>query len=133
MQLTSILGLCLVGLASSAAAMPKLMGPYRRHPNAVLIPINSTGVYNATTTGTPTTTPLTTGTAHKSNGTVSSHHSTKTKHSSKLPNHVKHINHCNELCSLEAQTCTIAVPDDDKFCWQTYLRCIDRCRPDDFQ
>jgi hypothetical protein len=29
-------------------------------------------------------------------------------------NHVN-VNHCHELCSLEAQTCNLAVPDDDAF------------------
>ncbi|KAJ5359091.1 uncharacterized protein N7496_011504 [Penicillium cataractarum] len=130
MQLTSILGLCLVGLASSAAAMPRLAGPYHGKPLAVHVPVNVTTAHKATTTGTPVTKPLTTGTASKSNGT---HHSPKIQGSANLPNHIKLINHCSELCSLEAQTCNVAVPDDDKFCWQTYLRCIDRCRPDDFQ
>ncbi|KAF7717203.1 Uncharacterized protein PECH_004057 [Penicillium ucsense] len=52
---------------------------------------------------------------------------------SELPNHVKHVNHCLELCSLEAQTCNIAVPNDDQFCRDTYTGCMERCRPDDFQ
>jgi hypothetical protein len=29
-------------------------------------------------------------------------------------NHVN-VNRCHELCSLEAQTCTLAVPDDDNY------------------
>jgi hypothetical protein len=47
--------------------------------------------------------------------TTGAHHSPQMQNSPNLPNHIKHINHCTELCSLEAQTCNIAVPDDDKF------------------
>ncbi|KAJ5682411.1 hypothetical protein N7462_005576 [Penicillium macrosclerotiorum] len=128
MQLTNLLGLCLAALATSAAAMPRIAGPYRGDRIAVHVPTNSTGAHNATTTGTHAKKPLTTGSAH-SNGTSGRHFG----HVHHVPNHIKHINHCQELCSLESQTCTIAVPDDDKFCWKTYLRCIDRCRPEDFQ
>ncbi|KAJ5883589.1 uncharacterized protein N7473_010475 [Penicillium subrubescens] len=106
MQLTSILGLCLVGLATSAAAMPRIAGPYHGKPLAVHVPVNLTTTANkASTTGSLVKKPLTTG----------AHHSPQMQNSPNLPNHIKHINHCTELCSLEAQTCNIAVPDDDKF------------------
>jgi hypothetical protein len=199
MQLTNLLGLCVIALAGSAAAMPHLTGPYHGERIAVRVPTNSTNAHNATTTGTRAKLPLTTGMAKAKNGTnslvshskhskhiksskhykynkdtkhnkssseakngkgtvnnkgtkntnasqdmKSSKNSKDTEHSKAspsttgskeykynnspedntvtiddlgvkhVPNHVKHIDHCNELCSLESQTCTIAMPDDDK-------------------
>lgn len=116
MQLTNLLGLCLLGLASTAAAMPRFSGPYHGTRIAVHVPANSTGVNNATTTGTRGKTPLSTGSPSNKNGTDSQHapskHVPNTHH---VPNHIKQINHCNELCSLGAQTCTIAMPEYDKY------------------
>jgi hypothetical protein len=111
MQLTNILGLCVVALAGSAAAMPHLAGPYHGQRISVHVPTNSTGANNATTTGTRAKAPLATGLSKAKNGTDIRH----LPHSKHVPNHVKHINHCNELCSLESQSCTIAMPDDDKY------------------
>ena len=111
MQLTNFLGLCMVALAGSAAAMPHLAGPYHGSRISVHVPTNSTGAHNATTTGTHGKAPLTTGLSKAKNETNSRH----VPHVKHVPNHVKHINHCNELCSLEAQTCNIAMPDDDKY------------------
>lgn len=118
MQLTNLLGLCLLGLASTAAAMPRFTGPYHGDRIAVHVPTNSTGAHNATTTGTRGKTPLSTGSPKPKNGTDSRHAHAPNKHvpnEHHVPNHVKHINHCNELCSLESQTCTIAMPEDDKY------------------
>lgn len=119
MQLTNLLGLCVVALAGSATAIPHLSGPYHGARIAVHVPTNSTGPYNATTTGTLGKAPLTTGLAKIKNDTateslrrVHSNNHPKVKH---VPNHTKHVNHCNELCSLQSQTCTIAMPDDDKY------------------
>ncbi|KAJ5127052.1 hypothetical protein N7448_007831 [Penicillium atrosanguineum] len=128
MQLTNLVGLCVVALAGSATAMPHLSGPYHGNRIAVHVPTNSTGAHNATTTGTLGRTPLTTGLAKSKNGTTTDSrylvHSKSTKHTKgtkdvpkvkHVPNHIKHINHCNELCSLQSQTCNIAMPDDDKY------------------
>ncbi|KAJ6120662.1 hypothetical protein N7523_004942 [Penicillium sp. IBT 18751x] len=119
MQLTNLVGLCVVALAGSAAAMPYLSGPYHGARIAVQVPTNATSPHNATTTGTVGRTPLTTGLANIKNGTITdsrqrvhSKNASKVKH---VPNHTKHINHCNELCSLQSQTCTIAMPEDDKY------------------
>lgn len=115
MQLSNFLGLCLLGLAGTAAAMPRFGSAYHGDKISVQVPANSTGAHNATTTGTRGKTPLATGSSKK-NGTESRHaphmHTPNNHH---VPNHVKHINHCDELCSLESQTCTIAMPEDDKY------------------
>ncbi|KAJ5204507.1 uncharacterized protein N7498_005386 [Penicillium cinerascens] len=129
MQLTNFLGLCVVALASYAAAMPHLAGPYHGSRISVQVPTNSTFAHNATTTGTHVKKPLTTGLS-KANNQTTIRHVSLIKH---VPNHVKHINHCNELCSLMAQTCSIAMPEDDEYCWQTYLHCKERCVPGDFE
>ena len=119
MQLTNLVGLCVVALAGSAAAMPHLSGPYHGARIAVHVPTNSTGAHNATTTGTLGKAPLTTGLAKIKNGTITNDrqlvHSKNHPMMKHVPNHTKHINHCNELCSLQSQTCTIAMPDDDKY------------------
>lgn len=120
MQLTNLLGLCLLGLASTAAAMPRFGRAYHGDRISVHVPANSTGAHNATTVGTATKTgtrgkiPLATGSSTKdTNGRhVPPTHVPNNHH---VPNHIKHINHCNELCSLESQTCSIAMPEDDKY------------------
>lgn len=111
MQLTNLLGLCLIGLASTAAAMPRFAGPYHGQRISVRVPTNSTGAHNATTTGTRGKAPLATGLSTHKNRT-NSLHGPNNQH---VPNHIKHINHCNELCSLESQTCSIAMPQEDKY------------------
>ncbi|KAJ6013538.1 hypothetical protein N7540_008129 [Penicillium herquei] len=130
MHITQIFGICLVALASNTVARPHLAGPYHGQRIAIQVPTNSTA-QNATTTGTRATVPLSTASslAHSKNGTrVHVSHGLNS-----VQKATQGSNHCNELCSLEAQTCTIAVPEDDKFCWQTYTRCIKKCRPDNFQ
>ncbi|KAJ5664183.1 hypothetical protein N7507_004914 [Penicillium longicatenatum] len=131
MHIQSLVGVCLVALASTATAFPRLAGPYNGHRLAVNIPTNATSAHNATTTGTRAHNATTTGTR--------AHNATTTGTRSKLPlttglpipknntaNRISHglnsidkptkgSNHCNELCSLEAQTCTIATPEDDKY------------------
>ncbi|PLN84358.1 hypothetical protein BDW42DRAFT_162996 [Aspergillus taichungensis] len=34
---------------------------------------------------------------------------------------------CSALCAIAAQACVVAVPDDESFCWDTYIGCTDRC------
>ncbi|OQD78444.1 hypothetical protein PENDEC_c001G05565 [Penicillium decumbens] len=134
MQLTNLLGLCVVALAGSATAMPHLAAPYHGDHIPVRVPTNSTGAHNATTTGTRGKAPLTTGLSKAKNGTDGRNpHATHIPEVKHIPNHVKHIDHCNELCSLESQTCTIAMPEDDKYCWQMYLSCKAKCVPSDFE
>ncbi|KAJ5806567.1 uncharacterized protein N7503_004169 [Penicillium pulvis] len=129
MHIQSLIGVCLVALASTAAAMPRLAGPYTGHRLAVPIPTNSTSAHNATTTGTRGRVPLATGLSTPRNHTAS-----RIAHGmNSVDKPTKGSNHCNELCSLEAQTCTIATPEDDKYCWQVYTRCMGKCRPDNFQ
>ncbi|KAJ5752915.1 hypothetical protein N7520_009832 [Penicillium odoratum] len=129
MHIQSLIGVCLVALASTTTALPRLAGPYDGHRLAVHVPTNSTTAQNATTTRTAAKVPLTTGLPTPKNKTVN--HLSHGLNS--IDNPTKGSNHCNELCSLEAQTCTIAVPEDDKYCWQTYTRCMSKCRPDNFQ
>lgn len=111
MQITRVFGACLFALASTTAAMPHLAGPYHGQHVGVHVPTNSTGVHNATTTGTRGKAPLATGVSHSKNDPL--------EHPSHGLNSVDKAtqgrNHCNELCSLEAQTCTIAVPEDGKY------------------
>ncbi|KAJ5729101.1 uncharacterized protein N7483_003609 [Penicillium malachiteum] len=129
MHITQIFGICLVALASTTVARPHLAGPYHGQRIAIEVPTNST--QNATTTGTRATAPLSTASilAQPKSGTrIHVSHGLNS-----VQKATQGSNHCNELCSLESQTCTIAVPDDDKFCWQTYTRCIKKCRPDNFQ
>ncbi|KAJ6109387.1 hypothetical protein N7486_001622 [Penicillium sp. IBT 16267x] len=129
MHIQSLIGVCLVALASTATAMPRLAGPYNGQRIAITIPTNSTRALNATTTGTRGKVPLTTGLSTPKNITAS-----RISHGlNSIDNPTKGSNTCNELCSLEAQTCTIATPEDDKFCWQIYTRCMGKCRPDNFQ
>jgi hypothetical protein len=121
MHIQSLVGVCLVALASTATALPRLAGPYNGHRLAVNIPTNATSAHNATTTGTrahnATTTgtrsklPLTTGLPTPKNNTAN-----RISHGlNSIDKPTKGSNHCNELCSLEAQTCTIATPEDDKY------------------
>ncbi|OQD85789.1 hypothetical protein PENANT_c009G04546 [Penicillium antarcticum] len=113
-------------LASTVIAMPRLSGPYHGARIAVHVPTNATGAHNATTTGTRGRVPLSTASAKNAT------HVPVHGRPSHGINHVN-VNHCHELCSLEAQTCTLAVPDDDKFCWSTYLRCTEKCNPANFR
>lgn len=113
MQLTNLVGLCVLALSSAAAAMPHMGGAYHGDRISVHVPVNTTtGAHNATTTGTKGRLPLTTGLSKAKSNATDSRQGPTVHH---VPNHVKHINHCNELCSLESQTCTIAMPEDDKF------------------
>ncbi|KAK5796275.1 hypothetical protein VI817_005560 [Penicillium citrinum] len=125
MQLTNVLGLCLLAMTANAAVLPRFAGPYHGGRISVHVPSNSTTPHNATTTGTKGKVPLTTGTTRPQKSSTSKGNSKKPQAShgvqnvdiplnSNIPNHVKHINHCHELCSLEAQTCNIAMPDEDK-------------------
>ncbi|KAJ5135331.1 uncharacterized protein N7515_004609 [Penicillium bovifimosum] len=102
MHLTSLLAIGIAALGSTAAAMPRLSGPYHGHRIPVHVPTNATTAHNATTTGTRGRAPLSTGLAKNS----TRNHGM---------NHVN-VNHCHELCSLQSQTCSLAVPDDDAFC-----------------
>ncbi|KAJ5793800.1 hypothetical protein N7457_000399 [Penicillium paradoxum] len=115
MQLTT-LTVCLAALTSTVAAMPHLSGAYHGARIAVRVPTNATGTYSATTTSTRGQAPLSTGSAKGSTHGI---------------NHIN-VNHCHELCSLQSHACSLAVPDDDKFCWSTYLQCTEKCRPQDF-
>ena len=105
MQLTTFF--YITALANTALAMPHIAGPYHGAHIPYRISTNSTSAQNATTTSTGAKAPLTTGLAK--NGTKS--HAPIVHHAM---DHVN-VNHCHELCSLESQTCSIAVPDDDKF------------------
>ncbi|KAJ5771256.1 uncharacterized protein N7511_003307 [Penicillium nucicola] len=115
--------LVLTALASSVAAMPRLSGPYHGARIQIHVPTNATSAQNATTTGTRGRVPLST--APAKNAT----HARRPSHGINRVN----VNHCHELCSLEAQTCSLAVPDDDEFCWSTYLRCTEKCNPANFR
>ncbi|KAJ5485771.1 hypothetical protein N7530_000071 [Penicillium desertorum] len=110
MQLTTLLTVCVAALTSTAAAIPHLSGAYHGARIAVRVPGNATS-HNATATGTRGKAPLSTGSSHK--------------------NRVN-VNRCHELCSLQSQACSIAVPDDDKFCWSVYLQCTEKCNPENF-
>ncbi|KAJ5091594.1 hypothetical protein NUU61_006464 [Penicillium alfredii] len=108
MQLTSLLTVCVAALASTAAAMPRIAGPYHGVRVPVHVPHNATSsAHNATTTSTRGKKPLSTGLSHSKNSTGS--------HGSHSSNVANEVSHCHELCSLEAQTCTIAVPEEDAF------------------
>ncbi|KAJ5516612.1 hypothetical protein N7527_008172 [Penicillium freii] len=111
MQLTTLFTVCVAAMTSTAAAMPHLSGAYHGVRISVRVPTNATSSHNATTTGTRGKAPLSTGSSHT--------------------NRVN-VNRCHELCSLQSQTCSIAVPDDDKFCWSIYLQCTEKCHPEDF-
>ena len=110
MHLTSVLGACLAALSSTSVAMPHMAGPYHGNRIAISVPTNITGAYNATTTGTRGKLPLSTGLPRPLNET-----GRQMTHRVETGAEVPPFNHCYELCSLESQTCTIAVPNDDKF------------------
>ncbi|QQK47066.1 inosine-uridine preferring nucleoside hydrolase [Penicillium digitatum] len=94
MQLITLFFVSVAALASTAAAMPHLSAANHGARILVHVPTNATDSHNTTTTGTQGKAPLLTGSSHTNRpGT----------------------NRCHELCSLQSQTCTIAVPDDDKF------------------
>ncbi|KAJ5291602.1 hypothetical protein N7478_000853 [Penicillium angulare] len=134
MQIPAIFGIYLVALASTTAAMPHLAGPYHGQNIAVKVPTNSTGAHNATTTGTRGKAPLATG---LSSVIKKNKNKNKTIHVAHGLNSIDHptqgSNHCNELCSLEAQTCTVTMPDEDQYCSEIYSTCIKKCKPDNFQ
>lgn len=101
MQITALLTVCIAALSGTAAAMPRISGPWHGTRIAVEVPTNGTSAHNATTTGTRAKAPL---------STESAKNNTRTH----TINHVN-VNHCHELCSLGSQACSLAVPDDDKF------------------
>ncbi|KAH8426062.1 uncharacterized protein LDX57_003802 [Aspergillus melleus] len=37
------------------------------------------------------------------------------------------IDRCPSVCAVAAQACVVALPDDEDFCWDTYVGCTDRC------
>lgn len=122
MQLTNVLGFCLLAMTANAAVLPRFAGPYHGARISVHVPSNATAPHNATTTGTKGKAPISTGVSNVKNGKGikmphSSHGPQKANIplNSNIPNHIKHINHCHELCSLESQTCTIAMPDEDEY------------------
>lgn len=106
MQLTNPIGLWAT-LAYTTTAMPRFGGAYHGDSISIHVPSNTTS-HSPTATGTRGRVPLATGTQSKSAVVHGLNEDL-------LPNHVKKINHCHELCSLEAQTCSLAVPTDDKF------------------
>lgn len=106
MQLTTVV-IYAAALASTALAMPHFAGPYHGTHIPYRLPTNATTAQNATTTGTGAKAPLTTGSAKN----ATTNHGPVVHHAM---NHVN-VNHCHELCSLQSQTCSIAIPDDDKF------------------
>jgi hypothetical protein len=108
MQLKPLLTICVAALTGTASAIPHVAGPYHGAHIPIHVPTNATSSHNATTTGTRGKAPLSTGSAR--NGTARTH-APMIHHGI---NHVN-VNHCHELCSLEAQTCSLAVPDDDEF------------------
>ncbi|CAI7628111.1 unnamed protein product [Penicillium glandicola] len=112
MQLTTLFTVCIAALTSTAAAMPHLSGAYHGARLSVHVPTNATSSHNATTTGKHGKAPLSTGSSHT--------------------NRVN-ADRCHELCSLQSQTCSIAVPDDEEFCWAVYLQCTEKCHPENFR
>ena len=110
MQLINLFGIGLAVLASTAAAMPRFAGPYHGARVQVHLPSNSTGAHNATTTATRGKAPLGTGLSRAKNGT----HALHGANTPERTNHIN-VNRCHELCSLESQTCSLAVPEDDRF------------------
>lgn len=106
MHLHNIFGLAVAALAGTTAAMPRLAGPYHGQRIAVSVPANATTPHNASTTATGGKAPLTTGTLRNSTHAV---------HGTKSASRVGSNDRCDDLCSLEAHTCTLAVPQDDKF------------------
>ncbi|EPS25415.1 hypothetical protein POX_c03808 [Penicillium oxalicum] len=128
MYFSNILTASVLGMASLSLALPRASKVHQGKPLAIRMAGETPSMsmstpspsasYAPTETG-PTVPDVAQGTLVESNADV--------------PNHVKHINHCLELCSLEAQTCNIAIPNDDQFCRETYTGCMERCRPDDFQ
>ncbi|KAJ5826918.1 hypothetical protein N7447_003681 [Penicillium robsamsonii] len=112
MHLTALFTVCIATLTSTAAAMLHFSGAYHGARLSVRVPTNATSPHNATTTSARGNAPLSTGTAHG--------------------NRVN-VNRCHELCSLQSQTCSIVVPDDNKFCWSVYLQCTEKCDPENFK
>ncbi|CAG8097408.1 unnamed protein product [Penicillium salamii] len=122
MQLTT-LSIYAAALISTALAMPHIAGPYHGAHIPYRLQTNTTSAQNATTTGTGPKAPLTTGTPKNGTHAPVVHHAM---------DHVN-VNHCHELCSLQSQTCSLAVPDDDKFCWSVYQRCTEKCHEENFR
>ncbi|KAJ5985820.1 hypothetical protein N7499_007888 [Penicillium canescens] len=113
MHFTTLLTITAAAFASTAAAIPRLSGPYHGVRIPIHVPTNATGAHNATRTGTGTRgrVPLSTASAKNATHARAPAHTRPASHGI---NHVN-VNHCHELCSLEAQTCNLAVPDDDAF------------------
>ncbi|KAJ5491006.1 hypothetical protein N7539_002573 [Penicillium diatomitis] len=130
MHITFILQLSILGLASLTLAMPRASKPSQVKPLSSRMIIDTPASMNTPTpSASYSSIPLASQIATMSPATQGNLVTAE----SELPNHVKHVNHCLELCSLEAQTCNIAVPNDDQFCRDTYAGCMERCHPDDFQ
>ncbi|KAJ5950625.1 uncharacterized protein N7479_009038 [Penicillium vulpinum] len=113
MQFTTIFTVCIAALTSTIAARPHLLPHMSYHGARITLTdlTNETTSHSATPTGTQGTAPLSTGSAH---------------------NNRVHVNYCHDLCSLQSQTCSIAVPDDEKFCWSVYLQCTEKCHPENY-
>lgn len=107
MQLTALF-IYAAALTSTAMAMPHFAGPYHGAHAPVHVPTNATSAHNATSTSTGGKHPLPTG---------SSRNDTSREQTSMASDAIYkiNVNHCHELCSLESQACSLAVPEDDKF------------------
>lgn len=107
MHFSNPVTLAVATLAGAAAAMPRFTGPYHGERIAVSVPTNATPPHHATGTVTPGKIPLVTRVSRPKNGT--------TRHIVHGPARVGSDDRCHDLCSLEAHTCNLAVPEDDKF------------------
>ncbi|KAJ5247478.1 hypothetical protein N7468_002461 [Penicillium chermesinum] len=112
MYLNNFSSFLVAALAGTAFAMPHFSGAYHGERIAISVPGNATKPHNASTPATTGRVPLTSGMSRPKNGT--SRHIASV-HGLKGASQVNSNDRCNDLCSLEAHTCNLAVPDDDKF------------------
>ncbi|KAL5356856.1 hypothetical protein BJX96DRAFT_171995 [Aspergillus floccosus] len=106
MHLNNIVIGAIVALSSTAVAVPSSSGKF--HLEKIQVPgRRTTGNRNWPKIMSP----------NKSNGTAHGPAGTDYR-----PDGV-----CSQLCGVAAQTCVVALPNDEDFCYDTYVQCDSRC------
>ncbi|KAL4894101.1 hypothetical protein BDV59DRAFT_201406 [Aspergillus ambiguus] len=107
MQLNSVLVSVIVALSSTAIALPMSSGKF--HLEKIQVPGRRTSD-NRNWPKIMSPNKSTNGTSHGPSNTDF------------RPEGV-----CSQLCAVSAQTCVVALPNDEDFCYDTYEQCTSRC------
>ncbi|KAA8651944.1 hypothetical protein EYZ11_010586 [Aspergillus tanneri] len=117
MQMNSAVVAIIAALAGSSVALPHA-GPL--HESMTPAPTNGTRFNSPKFTQWPKiVTP-----DEESEAKPATKHSTNNNNNQNLD---PKVDRCPAICAVAAQACVVAVPDDEDFCWDTYVACSRRC------